>query len=84
MGDKIALLRDLIATVGLVSPSDLAARWGVSREAVRQFMDDPEAPTPVIASQATKLYALPEADAFRTRRLKRARENQRKGPSGGH
>lgn len=78
MADKIMLLRQLVDEVGLASPSDLAERWGVSREAVRQFMDDDDAPAAIITSQATRLYALPEADAYRTRRLKRAKEGQRR------
>lgn len=71
MQKKIDQLRLLIDEVGLVTQAQLARRWGVSREAVRQFMDDPDAPEPVF-TEGTKLWAIPEVDAFRTRRLARA------------
>lgn len=84
MAEKVNMLRDLAGEIGLESLSDMARRWGVSREAARQFMDAEDAPVPVFETPAgVKYWATPDVDAFRTRRLKRAggRGGQNRGGS---
>lgn len=74
MPEKIARLRELLTTVEVVSAADLARRWNVSNEAVRQLMNHPEAPEPlpIPGQRGTRYWAMPEVDAFRSRRLRAA------------
>jgi hypothetical protein len=50
---------------GLCSPSDLAARWGISPQRVRQLAEKPSFPEPVRTAGGSALYLADEADAWR-------------------
>jgi hypothetical protein len=70
--EKVAELRRLIDEVGLCTTSQLAAHWGVTLQAVHDMFSKAGAPAPVLDSGRTRLYALPEAEAYRaSRRLRR-------------
>lgn len=53
---------------GLYSISDLAARWGVSRQRVRVIAQHESFPAPVLTNGGQALYLADEADAFRNRK----------------
>lgn len=74
MAEKIAELRALLGEVDVVSGADLARRWGVSNEAVRQLMNHPDAPEPlpIPGQRGAHYWAMAEADTHRTRRLRAA------------
>jgi predicted dehydrogenase len=72
MAQKVEALRSLAEEVGLASQADLAERWGITVEAVRQLMSDPAAPKPVYESARTRIWPLPDAERHRSIRLQRA------------
>lgn len=72
MSEKVAELRGLIKEVQLVSVSDLARRWTVTRQSAHDLMTREGAPAPVFESTSVKLWALPEAERYRSLRLQQA------------
>jgi hypothetical protein len=72
--ERVADLRRLIGEVGLYTGAQLAAHWGVTPQAVHDMFSKDGAPVPVLDTGHARLYALPEAEAYRaSRRLRRGR-----------
>ena len=66
--------RDAIAGMGgLCSISDLARRWGISRQRARVIVRMDGFPEPVLTDGASELWFADEADDWRHRRLLEAR-----------
>jgi hypothetical protein len=73
--EKVALLRRLVDDVGVLTQQELASRWRVTREAVRQMLSREDAPTPLLSAPRGYYYILPEVEAYRSRRLLKRDEN---------
>lgn len=69
--ERVDQLREALKHVELVTAADLARRWGVTPEAVRQLMGGDDAPTPLITNPSRQ-WALSEAEQYRSVRLQRA------------
>ena len=68
MSELVARLREALEGVELASASDLARRWGVSRQAVSLNVKSRDFPAPVFTSDTVTLYAVVEADDWRRKR----------------
>lgn len=68
---KLAQMRALLQDVQLATVSDLAASWGLTRQRVGQILSADDAPTPLLVIAGAKVYSLLEAEAYRSRTLRR-------------